>query len=492
MRHSFGFSNPAFLALLACVTLILTFTVHVDIAAAAQREYASKPGVIERFVDWLSDDLVNGKGVSISQNGFGQTMASWSDGQNRLKVKIDGEVEFGDDDRTIQRLSRSGSFSIWEKSGGRTTRLEVEADRNGELTYEFEVNGQEIPFDEKAEAWLAEAILDVIRKTGIGAEERANRILDREGIDGLIDEVQFVENDFVIRAFLGAALRRDDLSARDCSEILKEVALSMDSDYEKAELLIELASHQSWSAELSADYVDVTTTMESDYEIRRALSELDIDDDVDKSALDALLQVAARMESDYETAELLMSFAPKCRDSERLSELYVNAVLGIDSDYEARRALLALDWDQNMPSAAILGALKVAARLESDYEAAELLSELARHACQDLNSVHAFMAAATEIDSDYELGRSLGSFAECRSLSDDAVVSLLTAAGSMSSSYEQANVLRKTLRHCEGNASLEDAFLTTVDRVDSDYERDRLYSEFYKQGREARRARRGE
>lgn len=449
-------------------------------------------GVLESFVDWFSSDIMSGKGTTVSTDGFGRTTASWSDGHNKLKIKIDGEVEFGDDDRIIAHLSRSGSLTIWEIRDSRRTRLEVNADRNGDLEYEFEVDGKIVPFDDTGEAWLAETIVAIIRKTGIGAEDRANRILDNEGVNGLLDELHFVESDYVMRTFVNAALARPSLTSDDCSAILSEAAVSMDSDYEKAELLRGVAEHRSWTSALASDYVEVVTTMESDYEIRRALSAIELDDQTDPAAIDAILQIAARMESDYETAQLLISYAPECHGSDRLSEMYVQAVLGIDSDYEARRALMELDWRTGMPMNAVIGALNVAGRLESDYEAAELLTELAPYSCDDQRAVGAFMTAVGQIGSDYESGRSLQSFAENDDLSDEAVLAALQAAGVISGSYEQCNVLKKLVKHCHRNDKLEDAFLETVDLVDSDYERDQLYSAFYRGDREARRARRGD
>lgn len=449
-------------------------------------------GVLESFVDWFSSDIISGKGTTVSTDGFGRTTASWSDGRNKLKIKIDGEVEFGDGDRTIAHLSRSGSLTIWELRDSRRTRLEVNANRSGDLEYEFEVDGKIVPFDEKGEAWLAETIVAIIRKTGIGAEDRANRILDDEGVNGLLDELHFVESDYVMRTFVNAALARPSLTSDDCSAILSEAAVSMDSDYEKAELLRGVAEHRSWTSALASDYVEVVTTMESDYEIRRALSAIELDDQTDPAALDAILQIAARMESDYETAQLLISYAPECHGSDRLSEMYVQAVAGIDSDYEARRALMELDWRTGMPMNAVIGALTVAGRLESDYEAAELLTELAPYSCDDQRAVDAFMTAVGQIGSDYESGRSLQSFAENDDLSDEAVLAALQATGVISGSYEQCNVLKKLVKHCHRNDKLEDAFLEAVDLVDSDYERDQLYSAFYRSDREARRARRGD
>jgi hypothetical protein len=448
--------------------------------------------VVGKLVNWISDDVLGGTGTSISSNGFGQTTATWSDGYNKLKVKIDGEIEFGDDDRTISRLSKSGSVTIWQKRGSRTTMLTVNADRDGTLQYEFEIDGKEAVYDDQGRLWLAGVLVDVIRKTGIGAENRANRILDREGVDGLIDEIQFVESDYVIRIYLGTALERIELSPADCRDILEEAALSMDSDYEKAELLLTAARAHNVDATIITSYVDVAATMESDYEIRRALSAVEFDKQVDQAVVDAILQIAARMDSDYETAELLIAFAPQCHGSERLCDMYVRATSGIESDYEARRALMELDWHDGMPANAIIGALNVAGRMSSDYEAAELLCTLAPHSADDPEAVAAFMRAVEHVDSDYEAARSLARFSSSEELNSDAILAVLRAVGSISSSYEQSNVLRAVGRHCHDNGTLEDAYVDALDLVDSDHDRMSLYSDFFGRDRETRRARRGD
>ncbi len=461
-------------------------------ATGAASSADAADGVLSQIAEWFTDDIMNGRGTSISSDGFGRTTASWSDGHNKFKVRIDGEVVFGDDDRSIRRISNGGRLSIWEKRGSDTRQLRVSVGGGAELEYEYKVNGKETAFDASGEAWLSEVLVDIIRKTGIGAEERANRLLDREGLNGLLEEIQLVENDCVIRMYLATALSRSDLSTDDCASILGEAALEMDSDYEKAELLLSVARHNSWNSSLAEEYVGVASTMESDYEIRRSLASIELNENTEQGVIDVVLQVAARMESDYEVAELLTGLAPSCNGSVRLSQMYVTAASGIESDYEARRALTALNWHRGLSANTVVGALNIAGGLESDYEAAELLIELAPYSANDDRTATAFMTAVRNVDSDYETARSLGEFVESDVLDEPTILAALGAAKSISSSYEQAGVLRKMLRHCRGNGVLEDAYLDALDTVDADYERETLISEYYRGDPEVRRARRGE
>lgn len=449
--------------------------------------YSEGDGLISRLANWFTEDFIDGIGTSINVDGHGRTTASWSDGTNRLKVRIEGEVEFGDDDRTIERISRGGFVAIMEKKAGVKTELEVEPDGDGAFAYDYRVNDKRMEFDAGAQKWLGNVLVDIIRKTGIGAEKRANRILDKDGVPGLLDEVRLVPSDYVMRIFLGAALQRRDLTTGKCSSILEAAGELMDSDYEKAELLIEIADHRSWNSSLVGDYVEVAATMESDYETRRALSAIELDETVSQEVLDRLLVVASRMESDYEKSELLITLAPYCGQSQRLSEVYVQAVVDIDSDYEARRALSQLDFRGGMPPSALVTILSVAGRFGSDYEKAELLIEMAPYCHESDRAVDAYMNAASTLDSDYETGRVLSAFTDSEELGEYAALAVIDVVGQMSSSYEQSGALRGLAPHCRGNNRLEEAYLDAVDAVDSDYERDNLFSEFYREGREARR-----
>jgi hypothetical protein len=445
---------------------------------------------LTQFVGWLSDNDFSGRGISITNNGTDRTTATWSDGHDKLKVRIEGEVEFGDEDHTISHLSKGGRFAIWEKRGDQKTELDVQADRSGNLTYDYQVNGKETAFDDAGRAWLATVLVDVVRKTGIGAEERVNRILDRDGVAGLIKEVQLVPSEYVKRLFLTAALERPELSTADCSSILEEAAMSLESDYEKTELLLAVAKHRSWNASLIADYVDVAVTIESDYEVRRALTGIKLDRNTSPDVLDAILRVASRMKSDYEIAELLVSIAPDCRGSEQLTNLYIQAASGIKSDYEARRALSEIDWASGVSTDALVNALQLAGRLSSDYDAAELLTTLAPPSRSDDRAVVAFMSAVGNVESDYDAGRTLTSFCDTDHLDAPAVLAVLDAAGRISSGYDRSNVLRAVSRHCHDNDELADAYLKAVDAIDSDYDRQTLQSEFYRSEHEARRSRR--
>ena len=129
----------------------------------------------------------------------------------------------------------------------------------------------------------------------------------------------------------------------------------MDSDYEKAELLVEIAARnrayaRAWDTyqaaardgrdtdyELAREaYLRAVADMSSDYEIKRVLMELITRGDLnDALALD-ILSVISGISSDYEKSEILKQLVKYCRGKEDLEDAFLTIVDSMSSDYEAK------------------------------------------------------------------------------------------------------------------------------------------------------------
>jgi hypothetical protein len=446
-----------------------------------------RPSLLGRVVDWASSPFnMDGKGLIISTEDDGEMSILWSDGRDRLKVKMDGKVRFSDDDRSIKSISRRGYLAIQEKRGGYEREVSVEPDHDGILEYDYYEEGKRREFDPDAQEWLADVLIDVIRNTGIGAEARAQRILDERGVAGLLAEIDEIESDYVQRTYFSAALDSEDLTTDQYAEILSAVEKNVDSDYEKAEILIDMADRVSENSTLIEAYVDVVATIDSDYETRRALSAVSIGNNVDATVIDAVLEIAADMDSDYEKAELLIEMAPYCLARRTLQQSYVDAVVDVDSDYEARRILTALSLEGEVAPNIVQTVLGIASRFDSDYEMAELLTDMAPYIAEHPGVQDTYLGAVSRIDSDYETKRTLKGFIDVAEMTDNRILAILEVVRSMGSSYEQSEVLKDLVDYCRGNDTLEDAFLDVVESLDSDYEIDQLYRHLYRRDRHTR------
>ena len=75
-------------------------------------------------------------------------------GWNSLSVKIDGAIEFTDDDHDVKSLSPGGHFRIEERTGLSARAYDVKADSAGNLTKTCWVDGSAKPLDCEGRAWL--------------------------------------------------------------------------------------------------------------------------------------------------------------------------------------------------------------------------------------------------------------------------------------------------------------------------------------------------
>ncbi|UCG87372.1 MAG: M56 family metallopeptidase, partial [Gemmatimonadota bacterium] len=291
----------------------------------------------------------------------------------RLRIEAFGEIEFNEAETDVVYLSSDGLFEIEEWEGRTRRRLEIEAGRNGGLRHRWFVDGDEQPYDSAAQEWFADLLPLVFRRAGFNAEERAARILEREGVAGVLQEITYIPSDYVARKYFEVLLTQADLSERQLREIVQQAGRELDSDYELAELLIRVAESHPVDRAVQVAYVEAAGHIDSDYETRRVLDAVLDRPGLDQDVAQDILQLATDIDSDYELAELLIGMMQRHPIEETLTANFFEAVETLDSDYEHRR-VLHVALERGAPNQQILDlALASATRLDSDYELAELL-----------------------------------------------------------------------------------------------------------------------
>ncbi len=428
------------------------------------------------FTGFLYDD--DGYDGTLISHGDGRTVTiTWSDGSDKLSVSADGRIEFTDDDRDVKSISPGGYLSIEEKRGRKRRELEVESDADGKLDYGYYERGKAREFDAEARAWFGEVLLRAIRKTGLGAESRAARILKNDGVDGILREIKLTESDYVKRIYLDQLLAYGDLSESDHARIVRVISRDIDSDYEKAELLINVADRAQDDPELLSLLVRGAETIDSDYEVRRVLSELSLKGDVSDDVIETVLEIASRMDSDYERAELLIDMSDHINADKRFRNAYVLAVRDLDSDYESRRVLSAINLDRDLDDVAIDNILAIAVDMDSDYEKAELLIDLS-HQCRGNNDHQRLLLRATStLDSDYETRRVLESLPFDCQTTPELAKDVIMIAADIDSDYEKAELLSDLAECATVSEALAHTYLEAVSYIDSDYETKKVLQE---------------
>jgi hypothetical protein len=387
----------------------------------------SRPGVLADAV-WK-----HALSITIRHNGESLTIRSSAPAPGEtLRATIDGDVAFNAVESDVARMGPRAVFQIEQRRAGVTRSLRMLPGKNGPIR-EYSVDGVARPFDAEAKAWLATAIPDVYRFSGLQAEARAKRILARGGAAALLDEIGMLKNDFVRAAYLGQFFV---LAQPDQAQMAKAYALMRDigSDFEKRRALDTALARQ---------------PLAPDHQL-------------------ALLSIAATIDSDFECAEWLIEAAEKLPVNDASAAEWSRVLRGLDSDFERRRALVAvIEHGAPRVEAAAL-ALQSMQGMDSDFEQRSVLEAAAKTgiALQDKD----YLAPVETMASDFERREAL--IALIRSTTPDVARSqnILRSVRGMSSDFERSEVLKALASAMPNDVALIENY-RAVTRGMSDFER---------------------
>src|SRR5262249_13356970 len=132
----------------------------------------------------------------------------------------------------------------------------------------------EASFEPEGHAWLARHLADLMRRSGLGADARVERILRRQGPEGVLEEVSRCPSDSVKRIYLTKLLGAQSLDAMALTSLITQVNRELRSDYDRRVVLVAVATHGIPNDDAALAYVDATRTMRSDYDRRQTLEAL--------------------------------------------------------------------------------------------------------------------------------------------------------------------------------------------------------------------------
>jgi len=330
-----------------------------------------------------------------------------SDNGERMRVVIEGKAEFNDDYTDIRDVSVGGYVRLEEDHDGQSRRYEVRHSSNGQLERTYYVNGAARPIDQEARNWIAKNVLNAVRQSGIDADKRVQNIFRQHGVNGVLDEIALVGGSYAKRIYFQALLKTSSLDTAQLQRVLHEAAVQISSDYEQAQLLIDIAPVLTGKESAIPAFFEATGTIKSDYEHKRVLTALVKNNAPTHQVLVQTARSAARMSSDYEKATVLKTVAENYLVDRELSNVFFETVETIGSDYEHRGVLSTL-LKKVKPNEDVLSrVLTSASHISSDYEKATLLVEASNTYSGDARLREAFLQAAGTIKSDYERGRVL-------------------------------------------------------------------------------------
>lgn len=336
----------------------------------------------------------------------GLTVVETASGDCRAAVRIEGEIRFDDDFASIASLSSDALLRIEVARDGERRRIEARRGEGGRPAYRWFVDGRERPFDEAARRWLDGALLDLFRTAGYRAEERAGRILEQEGPDALLAEVERLGSDHARGRYLQALLRRGDLEPEQVRRALETGARAIDADHWLARVLGAAAERHRFDVATRSAFLRAAASLDADHHQARVLSTALGREDLSPENLEALLEsVATGIAADHHVARILEELARRYPLEPALREPFLRAARTLDADHHRARALSSLVERDDLGAAELVLALRAARAIQGDHHLAQLLLDVASHHAVEGEVREAFLDALDTIESEHQHGR---------------------------------------------------------------------------------------
>ena len=341
------------------------------LAAVSPMEILSPAGQAQEFPCFDRDRRITGDQIEVNDSGM---RAYWRTADCTWTLRVDGEVHFTPDERGVQSLTPGGSMLLLQEGLGPDRRYRV-TESSGDFEIDYQVGGSDRPLQE-ADAWLRLAIPELHRVTGIDRDVRIARILERGGVEALLQEVALIRSGYETRLYLEAVLRTGDPSPAEVAEILWVAEDRIDSDYEMRKLLTA-AQFDLRSEDVREAYMDAAGSIESDYELRTALEGFLVGE-VSPEEAEVVLSLAEHVRSDFELRELMQRAAREAELSEERIAFFLDVVAGIESDFEMREAVRSVFDQPALEDDHLVDFMDRIEDMDSDFERAELLRAIVR------------------------------------------------------------------------------------------------------------------
>ena len=396
-------------------------------------------------------------------------------GRCTIHLNAVGKFTFNEDFTDLASVAPGGQVVVEVDYGAHDRRLTIRRGDGGTLERTYKVDGDVHPFDAEARSWFSETITYLFRRTGYMAEERARSILDRRGIQGLVDEFGELQGDYTRRIYYQAAIESGKLDVAGYERLVALAAQTISSDYELATLLIAVAKSQPLTERMQAGFVAAAKSISSDYERHRVLTAALSRGDLTPAVQAGMLDAAAAITSDYELATLLIELNAARHIDDAVRPAYFKAANSLQSDYEHRRVLDAVVSREGMSTAMLADVLQSAKTISSDYERAELLTKIGGAYALDDVLRPPFFAAAGSLNSDYEHARALVSVLERGAVSQPVALAVLESAKGISSDHERAELLIAVIQRVRMDDTVRAAVRADAETIRSQYDRGRVF-----------------
>ncbi|UZR92361.1 hypothetical protein [Chondrinema litorale] len=400
-----------------------------------------------------------------------------SDTFSSYEIKYKGKITITDDEKGIASISPGGYFKVSKTTFGNKRAVAIESNSNGQLNYEYFSGKSREDFNEEGKSWLADIMLDVLRKTGLGADIRVKRLYNSGGIDKVLNEISEIESSSVQGLYFENLLELKNLKKGEPGLIAKKIGYVISSSSEKGRIFRKYAS-KFLQDESSADaYFEGVSRITSSSEKGSVLRSVLKNNKLSVAALTKLLETAEEISSSSETGSVLRTVNEVFVNNEAFIEAYFNTVDHITSSSERGSVLRSLMQKNTINARAMERLLKSSSKISSSSEQGSILRAAVEKGLHNDQKVQTqFFDALDRISSTSEKGSVLRSLLSETTLTNESMVMVFKGIRSISSSSEKGATLRKSF-HLVGKSTIADQeFFKAVESIDSSSEKGNVLS----------------
>lgn len=414
--------------------------------------------------------------VEVSENQRKVKTYHSSNPLNSLEIKHRGDIDVTDNDKDIKSISPHGFLEFSQTTFGNKRKIHIESNSRGELSYEYYEGRKQIEFEPNGRKWMEDVLIEVIRKSGIDADGRTERIYNEAGIDGLIDEISTIDGSYVKSQYIDAAFSDKNIENNDLLKLTEDLDNIVNSDFENARILKDNADRFLSDQNLSETYFEAISKVNSDFEqagvFRHILKKHELNDD----QLSMLLNSTKKISSDFEQASVLRIVADKYELEGEVFRTFMDVAKDVSSDFESANVLKITINRQNLDDEKAEELFEVIEDIDSDFEMAGVLRSFTEHQREFSEAVsEAFFECTENISSDFEHAGLLKDVMIRVDLDEDLISDLIDNTIHVASDFEKSGLYEKVTEKNDLSENNINELIEASKSIKSDFEMARLY-----------------
>ncbi|MFC2128326.1 hypothetical protein ACFLRR_00475 [Bacteroidota bacterium] len=387
------------------------------------------------------------RSISNSDNENGKNVRYINTNDQFPLIEFSGDfIAFSDDEKSIKNMSPGASLIIVKRDFGLKRTISVNASMQGDLKYKYFVGKKEIPFKPEGEKLLREILIDVIRCTNLGAEQRVNKIFTEKGLKGFLVELDKIESNYTKQEYYSYLLNNDKLSRDDFKVIISSIKEHIDSDYELGQVLSSIPKEYIFDKEIAPEYFKAFKNISADYEISSILDNIIRIQELNENNVKVVLDATHHLDSDYERVRVLNSMIDNydIKDSILVHVLDNAKHISISSEY--KDVLNNIIINSKLNNKELVSVIHAGENIGIAYDLSDLLNNVVVHYDISGEVLEEFIKTAEKMNSDNDYTRVLTSVINNEKLNSNGIINLIKASFNIESDFERSEFLMKMIQ----------------------------------------------